>query len=109
MTLTIDLPPATLAKLEAEAKATGKDVQTVVLEAVEARFARRRKSFAEVLKPIHDAVDASGMGEQELEKLAEDAVAATRAEQRGNRVVRESYGAAASRRNCRFIALTLAR
>ena len=33
----------------------------------------------------------------------------TRAEQRGNRVVRESYGAAASRRNCRFIALTLAR
>ena len=84
MTLKIDLPPATLQKLEAEAKATGKDVQTVVLEAVEARFARRRKSFAEILQPMHDAVDASGMSEQELEKLAEGAVAATRAGRRAS-------------------------
>jgi dihydroxyacetone kinase len=80
MTFKIDLPPATLQKLEAEAKATGKDVQTVVLEAVEARFARRRKTFADILKPIHDAVEASGMSEQEVEKLAEGAVAAARSE-----------------------------
>ena len=43
MTLTIDFPPATLEKLKAEAAATGKDLQTVVREAVDAKFARRTR------------------------------------------------------------------
>jgi hypothetical protein len=85
MTLTIELPPATLERLKAEAEATGKDVQTVVREAVEARFARRRQSFAEILQPIHDEVEASGASERELEKLAEQAVAKARTERKASR------------------------
>src|SRR5580658_3718855 len=57
MTLTIELPPATLERLHAEAAATGKDVQTVVREAVEARFAARRQTFADILKSLHDEVE----------------------------------------------------
>ncbi len=85
MTLTIDLPPATLEQLKAEAAATGKDVQTVVREAVEARFARRRQTFADILKPIHDEVEASGVSEEELEKLVDEAVADARAQRRISR------------------------
>jgi predicted transcriptional regulator len=82
MTLTIELPPATLEKLQAEARATGKDVQTLIGEAIEARFARRRQTFAEILKPVHDEVEASGMSEQELADLVDQAVAAIRADGR---------------------------
>jgi hypothetical protein len=82
MTITIDLPPATLEKLKAEAAATGKDIQTVVCEAVEARFARRRETFAEILKPIQDEVEASGTSEQELEDQVDEAVADARAQRR---------------------------
>lgn len=85
MTLTIDLPAATLEKLKAEAAATGKDVPTLVGEAVEERFARRRQTFAEILKPIHDEVEASGISERELNALADEAVAATRAERKASR------------------------
>jgi hypothetical protein len=82
MTLTIDLPPATLEQVKAEAARTGKDMQTIVREAVEARFARRRQSFAEILKPIHDEIEASGASTRELDEVAEQAVADARA-QRG--------------------------
>ena len=83
MTVTIDFPPATLAKLKAEATATGKDIETVVCEAVEARFARRRQTFAEILKPIHDQVEASRTSETDLEHLADEAAA--RAKRRASR------------------------
>src|SRR5438132_1365376 len=63
MTITIELPPATLEKLKAEAQATGKDVQTFVREAVEAKLARRQQTFAEILKPIHDVVQAADVEE----------------------------------------------
>jgi hypothetical protein len=82
MTLTIELPPGTIEKRQAEARATGKDVQTLVAEAVEARFARRRQTFAEILRPLHDEAEAGGMSEQELADLADQAVAAARAERR---------------------------
>jgi hypothetical protein len=82
MPLKLGLAPATLKKLEAEARATGKDVQTIVGEAVQGRFAERRRTVAEILKPVHDAVDASGMSESGLEKLADQAVADFRAERR---------------------------
>jgi hypothetical protein len=85
MTLTIDFPPATLEQLKAEAAATGKDVQTVVREAVEARFARRRQTFADILKPIHDEVEASGIREDELERIVDAAVADARAQPRTSR------------------------
>jgi hypothetical protein len=85
MTLKIELPPATLEKLEAEARAIGKDVQTLVGEAVEARFAERRRTFAEILMRVHDAVEASGMSKRELERLADQGVADARAERSTSR------------------------
>jgi hypothetical protein len=85
MTITINLPAATLEQLKAEAQATGKDVETVVREAVEMKLARRKQTFAEILKPIHDEVEASGISEGELNRLAEEAVTEARAERRGSR------------------------
>jgi predicted transcriptional regulator len=81
MTITINLPPATLAQLQAEAQTTGKDVESIIRDAVESRLARRQRTFAEILKPIHDEVEASGIGEKELEALVDQAVADARAEQ----------------------------
>jgi hypothetical protein len=80
MTLTINVPQATLTRLQAEAKATGKDVDTFVTEAIEAKLARRQPTLAEVLKPIHGAVKASGLSEAELESLFEEELKAHRAE-----------------------------
>jgi hypothetical protein len=85
MTVTIDFPATTLDKLKAEAAATGKDIQTVVCEAVEARFARRSQNFAEILKSIHDQVEASGISEGELEILVDEAVADARAQRSASR------------------------
>lgn len=85
MTIMIDFPPATLEQLKAEAEATGKDVATFVREAVDARLARRRRTFAEILKPIHDAAQASGMSQEDLDKLAELAVTEARAARQASR------------------------
>jgi hypothetical protein len=82
MTITINLPPATLQKVEAEARATGKDVETVVLDAVEAGIGRRKRSLADVLKPINDAIQASGMSEEETTRLFQRELEAVRAERR---------------------------
>ncbi len=82
MTITINLPPAKVEELQAEAEATGKDVETVVRDAVDARLARRKRTFAEVLKPIHDAVDASGLSEEETTGLFDQALADVRAQRR---------------------------
>ena len=82
MTITINLPAATLEQLRAEAQATGKDVETVVREAVETKLARRKQTFAEILKPIHDAVEASGLSEQEVESLVDKELKAVRAQRR---------------------------
>ena len=82
MTITINLPLATLAQLKAEAHATGKDVDTVVREAVEANLARRKQTFAEILKPVHDEVEASGMSEEEVNELLDKELKAVRAQRR---------------------------
>ena len=85
MTITINLPPATVEQLKAEAQATGKDIETVVREAVDAKLARRKQTFAEVLKPIHDAVEASGMSEEQVDALLDQELKAVRAERRSAR------------------------
>jgi hypothetical protein len=82
MTITIDLPAATLEQLKAEADATGTDVETFVCEAVQSKLARRRQTFAQVLKPIHDAVEASGLREQDVDALIDSELKAVRAERR---------------------------
>jgi hypothetical protein len=83
MTIKVDFPPAVLERLEAAAQASGKDVETFVREVVEQKLARRQKTFAEVLKPIHDAVDASGLSEQDVDQLLESELRAARAFRQG--------------------------
>ena len=85
MTITINLPPATLDQLKAEAQATGKDVETVVREAVESKLARRKRTFAEILKPVHDAVEESGMSEDDVNALMDKEMRAARTERRSQK------------------------
>ena len=84
MTITINLPPATLEQLKAEAQATGKDIDTVVREAVETKLARSKRTFAGILKPLHDEVEAGGMSEEEVNGLLEKALKEVRAERRSD-------------------------
>ena len=85
MTITINLPPATVEKLETQAAASGKDVETFVREAVEAKLVVSGLSLRDVLEPIHREVEASGISEGELNTLIDKAVADTRAERRASR------------------------
>lgn len=82
MTITINLPPATLDQLKAEAQAAGKDVETVVREAVESKLARRKRTFAEILKPVHDDVEVGGMSEDDITTLLDTELKAVRTERR---------------------------
>ena len=84
MTITVNLPPATIEQLEAEAAATGKDIEKLVREAVQTKLARRKQTFAEVLKPIHDAVDESGMSEEEVQALVDKELKAVRKDRRSS-------------------------
>ena len=84
MTITVNLPPATIELLEAEAAATGKDVEKLVREAVQTKLARRKQTFAEVLKPIHDAVDESGMSEEDVQTLLDKELKAVRKDRRSS-------------------------
>jgi hypothetical protein len=85
MTLTINLPPATVAKLQAEAAASGKDVDTFVREAVEVKLAISGRSFRDIMAPVHEDFERSGMTEDDLNALVDDAVAETRAERQAAR------------------------
>ena len=82
MPITIDLPAAIEEKLRAHAAATGKNVETVVVEAVEAKLTLSKLSFREILAPIHDDFKKSGMTEPELDHLLQDALTETRATRR---------------------------
>ena len=82
MTITINLPPATLDQVKAEAQATGKDVETVVRDAVEATMALSHVSVEEVLRPINEAIAASGMTPEEAETFFEHELSAMRAERK---------------------------
>ena len=84
MTITVNLPPATIELLEVEAAATGKDVEKLVREAVQTKLARRKQTFAEVLKPIHDAVDESRMSEEEVQTLLDKELKAVRKDRRSS-------------------------
>ena len=85
MTITIHLPPATEQKLHAQAAATGKDVETLVREAVEVTLALSDHSFRELLEPLHREVEESGIPEGELAALVDGEVAAARTERMASR------------------------
>jgi hypothetical protein len=84
MTITITFPPATEDRLRAQAEVTGKDVGTLVLEAVEARLSLSELSLRDVLGPVHDDFHKSAMTEAELDTLLQDALSETRAERKSN-------------------------
>jgi hypothetical protein len=82
MTLTIDFPAETERKLLARAAATGKDVATLVREAVEEKLGTPLPSFAEILAPVHEDFRHSAMTEAELNTLLEGTLAEARKERR---------------------------
>ena len=80
MTITINLPPATEERLRAEALATGKDLEALVVEAVEARLSLSKLSLRDILAPFHEEFRKSGMTESELDTLLEHAFEKARSE-----------------------------
>ena len=82
MTLTIDFPAETERMLLARAAATGKDVSTLVREAVEEKLRTPLPTFAEVMAPVHEDYRRSGLREAELDSILEDTLAEVRKERR---------------------------
>lgn len=78
MTLTIDFAPDEEARLRQEAAKAGKDLGTflhdIALEVID------RPSLAQILAPIHEATLRSGVGVDEIDAMADRAVAEVRNE-----------------------------
>jgi len=74
MTITITLPPATEARLRAQAQATGKNIDAIVVEALEARLSLASTSLSNVLAPVHEDFQKSGMTEVELDMLLQNSL-----------------------------------
>ena len=71
MVLTIPVTPEVEAKLRAQADRAGVDVETYAARTLEK--AASRPSLDEVLAPLRKEFDATGMGDDELAELLEDA------------------------------------
>lgn len=84
MTITINLPPATEEQLRAQAQATGKNISTLVVEAVEARLALAQLRFKDILAPVHAELRRSGMSESDLNTLLEESLEKARSERRSH-------------------------
>lgn len=82
MTIEITLPPATEERLRAEAAATGKNISTLVAEAVEARLSLAQLKLREILAPVHGDYQRNGMSDEELKTLLKGSLEAMRAERR---------------------------
>jgi len=54
-------------------------------EAVETKLARRKQTFAEILKPVHDAIEASGMSDEDVDSLVDKELKVVRTERRSAR------------------------
>jgi hypothetical protein len=80
MTLTVDLAEADAERLAEKARAAGIDVQTYVQRLV--RLAATSAPLDEVLRPVREAFHASGMSEDELGELLEEAKHQMRQERR---------------------------
>lgn len=85
MTITIELPAATEERLRAQATATGKNISTFVVEAVEARLALAQLQLKDILAPVHAEFKQSGMSATELDTLLETAIKEVRSERSTHR------------------------
>ena len=80
MTITITLPPATEARLRAQAEVTGKNISTLVVEAVEARLSLAQLSLRDILAPAHADFHECGTTDAELDTLLRHSLDETRLE-----------------------------
>ena len=80
MTLTLELPDEEQQLLAQKASAAGLDVKTYVERIV--RVVAARPPIEEVLRPIREAFQASGMTDEQLGELLEKAKHEMRAERR---------------------------
>lgn len=80
MTITIDISPETLRRLQISASIKGKRLENVVEEIVEYAVLEEHASptLMELLKPIHDETNRLGLSEEELEELIDSELAAVR-------------------------------
>ncbi|MBI3822724.1 MAG: hypothetical protein HY289_08590 [Planctomycetes bacterium] len=72
MTVTITFPPDVEKTVRQQAAKNGQDVDAFVLQAVNEKLAKQR-SFDEVCAPIAEAIAATGIGDDELDRLFEEA------------------------------------
>lgn len=82
MTITITLPPEIEARLQAEAEATGKNISTLVAEAVAARLSLAELKLRDILAPVHDDFRRRGMSEEDLDALLQSSLDAVRSQRR---------------------------
>jgi len=80
VTLRIDLAPDEEALLRQRAAEVGKDLGTFVHDAM--LYATSRPSLSELLAPIHDATEKAGISLEEIDSMADRALAEVRAERR---------------------------
>ena len=82
MTITITLPLATEERLRAQSEATGKNISTLVVEAVEARLSLAQLSLRDILAPAHSDFHASGITEGDLDTLLQESLDESRSERK---------------------------
>ena len=71
MTVTVNLPPETEARLQARAAAQGQEVSAYVQQLIENEL-QNALSLDEVLAPFRKQVEESGMTDEELEAFFEE-------------------------------------
>ena len=76
MTLTIDISPETLRRLEISASIKGKELKNVVEQIVE----RSAPTLDEAAEPLREEIKRTGMSEAEIEDFFDDLVCEVRAE-----------------------------
>ena len=76
MTITIDLPSKTEAELQKRAKHSGQSVDELVNDILE----RTVRPFSEIVAPIHEAFERSGMTQEELDEFTDELIREVRAE-----------------------------
>lgn len=72
MTVTLELEPEVESLLEKRARAEGCDVKGY-LERLVAKEVNRERTFDEILAPFRDAVERSGISDEELDTIFGDA------------------------------------
>jgi predicted transcriptional regulator len=71
MTLTIDLPPDLEKTVRQHAARSGQDVSAFVLQAVQEKITRAR-TFDEICAPFAQAVEATGITDEEFDRFFEE-------------------------------------